>query len=156
LCSFHGANKVSGTIKYFTSVWDEQEALLFTTLPLLRINVAVVGIAQIDTSAAFFGDAGRQCYLNAGRFNMAGGIIGASSFDMCAMGENAAWDVFETLPLLEKVVAYMVADLIDELAVGVGYLGNMRRVDDDFTTVGNSWLGLVHGFGGSPEVIIDR
>ena len=35
------------------------------------------------------------------------------------MGEDAAGDVFETVPLLEEVVFDMVADLIDQAAVGV-------------------------------------
>ena len=50
----------------------------------------------------------------------------------------------------------MVADLLDQLAVHVAHLVDVRRVDDDFAAVGDRRLRLVGALGGRPEVVVHR
>ena len=50
----------------------------------------------------------------------------------------------------------MVANLVNQLTVRVGDLGDMRGVDNDFTSVGNRWFGFVHRLGCCPQVVVHR
>ena len=83
-----------------------------------------------------------------------GGIVGTQSLHVGGVGEHAAGVVLELVPLRNKVVAAVVANLVDQLAVRVADLINMRAVDHDFAAIGNGRLHLVHAFGGGPEIVI--
>jgi len=48
------------------------------------------------------------------------------------VGEHAPGVVLELVPLLEEVVAAVVADFEDGLAVGDADFADVRRVDDEF------------------------
>src|SRR4051812_7825764 len=73
---------------------------------------------------------------------------------MGGVRKHAAGVVLETVPLLHEVVAAVVADLVDQIAMRVTDLSNMWCVDHDFATVGYSRLDLVHTFAGGPHVVI--
>src|SRR5437667_10613869 len=125
-------------------MWDEQDAFVFASFPLLRVDLPVVCITQIDSIAAFFRDAGCKGYLDARPFNTAGCIVCACSLDMRTMGENAAREIFESLPLFEKIIPHVIANLVDKLPMRVGDLGDMRRIDNDLASISNSWFCFVH------------
>jgi alpha-glucuronidase len=86
---------------------------VFASFPFLGVDLFVVGVAQVDSMAAFFRDGGCKCYLDAGFFNLACGIVCACSLDVRAMGENAARDIFEAIPLFKKIISYVITDLVD-------------------------------------------
>jgi hypothetical protein len=68
------------------------------------------------------------------------------------VGEDASGEKAETVPVLEEVIAAVIADLADDCSVDVAYFANVRCVDDDLTAVGDGRLTLVHAFGAGPEV----
>ena len=70
--------------------------------------------------------------------------------------QDAAGIVLETLPLRQEVVAAVVADLVEQLAVDVADLGDVRRVDHDLAAVGHRRLDLVHALRGGPQVVVHR
>src|SRR5260370_34162930 len=107
-------------------------------------------------STALLGDACSQGHLDAGRFNPAGCIICTRSFDMRAVGENAARHIFEAIPLFEKIITHVVTYLVDQLHMRVGYLGDLWRVDNYLAPVSDSRLGFVHPLCSSPHTVIDR
>src|SRR5262245_41463463 len=92
------------SIKHLTGMWHEQDALLFASLPIMWIDGLIVLIAQVDTAAAFFRDAGCQGYLDTRRFNTSSCVIYTCTLDVRTVGENGAWDIFEALPLFEKII----------------------------------------------------
>jgi hypothetical protein len=82
--------QVRSAIEYLACMGDKQETFLFAAFPFPRINVPVVCIAQVHTSAAFFGNATCQGDLDSQRFNAAGFLIGSRSIDVRAVCENTA------------------------------------------------------------------
>src|SRR6266567_7805799 len=124
-------------------------------LPLLEVYVAVVAISKVDAPAALLGNTCRQCHLHTRCFNTTGSIIATCTFDVRTMCKNTAGNIFEALPLLEKIVTHVIANLVDEFSMRIGNFSDMRRINNDFAPIGNGWLCFVHRFGGRPEVIID-
>ena len=53
---------------------------------------------------------------------------------MRTMGQHAQWNIFEPLPLLQKVIQHMIANLINILAVRMAHDLQMRRVDNQFSS----------------------
>ena len=74
---------------------------------------------------------------------------------MRAVRLDHARDTLEPLGLLHEVIAHVVADFVDQLAMRVRHLRQVWRVDDHLTPVGDGRLCLVHRFGGGPQVVID-
>src|SRR2546429_328716 len=70
------------------------------------------------------------------------------------MGQNASRQVLKAIPLLDEIIPHMVADLVNQFAVRVGDLADMRGVDDDFASVSNRRFGFVHRLGSRPQVIV--
>ena len=70
------------------------------------------------------------------------------------MRQHPSGNVLVAIPLLEEVIPAVVADLIQQVAMRVGNLGDVRGVDDDLASVGNGRLHLVHALGCRPDVII--
>src|SRR5260370_34060186 len=148
-------NQVRSAIEYLACMGDKQYTLLFAAFPFPGINVPVVCIAQVHEPAAFFGYASCQRDLDARSFNAAGFLVGSRPFDMRAVRENTARNIFPAFPLFEKIIPHMITDLVAQLPMRVGYLREMRRVDNDLTAIGNRWLCFVHGFGRCPQVIVN-
>src|SRR5450759_1982179 len=69
-------------VQHLPGVRHQQNTLVFSIRPLLRVDLAVIAIAEIDASAAFFRDACCQRNLNTRRF-YAGPIIAAHPFNVC-------------------------------------------------------------------------
>src|SRR5205085_1945689 len=113
------------TIEHLPRMWHEQDSLLFSPFPHFGVDLPIVNIAQVHPMAAFFGDAGCQRDLDARRLGATGAVVGACPFDVRAVCQDGAWHIFETLPLLEEIVPHVVAHLVDQLAVRVGYLADM-------------------------------
>src|SRR5205807_10467976 len=55
-------------------------------------------------------------------------------------------------PLLEEVIAAVIANLIDQLPMCVADLGHCGVVNNDFPSVRQGRLQLVHPFGTRPEI----
>ena len=125
-------------------MWHVENALLFASLPCFRVNVPVIGVAQVDAPTAFLWNAGCQCDRDTRRFDTGCGIVGTRSLDVRAVCQNATWNMFKAIPLLDEIIPDMVANLVNQLTVRVGDLGDVRSVDNDFTSVGNRWFGFVH------------
>src|SRR6266852_3777125 len=142
--------QVGSAVEHLTRVGHEQNALLFAPFPRLWVNLLVVCITKVNKPAAFFRDTGCQGHLDARRFNTCGRVIFACSLNVCAMGKNAARNIFETFPLLQKIIPHMVAYLVNELSMRIGYLGEMRCIDNDLAPVSYSRLGFVHSFCSGP------
>src|SRR5260370_24552149 len=107
-------------------------------------------------STALLGNASSQGHLDAGRFNSAGCIICTRSFDMRAVGENAARHIFEAIPLFEKIIPHVVTYLVDQLPIRVAYLGDLWRVDNDLAPVSDCRLRFVARLCLSPHLFIER
>jgi len=118
-------------------VWHVEDALLLASHPCFGVNLSIIGIAEVDAPTAFLGNAGGQCDRDTRRFDTGCGIVGTRSLDVRAMGQNAARHVFKTIPLLDEIIPDMVADLVNQFAVRVGDLGDMRRIDDDLAAIGD-------------------
>src|SRR5579883_1427714 len=142
------------TVEYLTSMWDVENALLFAAHPCLRVDLSIIGIAQVDASAAFLWDACGQRNRDARRFDAGCGVVGSRSLDMRAVRQNTARHVLKTLPLLDEIIPDVVADFVNQFAVSVGDLGDMRCVDNDFAAIGNRRFGFVHGLGRRPQIIV--
>src|SRR5260370_16039246 len=143
-------DQVGSAVEHLTRVGHEQNALLFAPFPCLWVNLLVVCIPKVSTPAAFFRNAGCQGHLDARRFNTCGRVIFACSLNVCAMGKNAARNILEAFPLLQKIIPHMVTYLVNELSMRIGYLGEMRCIDDDLASVSYSRLGFVHSFCSGP------
>src|SRR5712692_344862 len=122
-------DQVGSAVEHLTRVLHEQNALLFPPFPRLWVNLLIVCISRVNTSAEFFRTAGCQGHLAARRFNTCGRVIFACSLNVCAMGKNAARNIFEAFPLLQKIIPHMVTYLVNELSMRIGYLGEMRCID---------------------------
>ena len=72
------------------------------------------------------------------------------------MRKHAPRVMFELVPLLQKIIPTMVADLLDELPVRDGDFMDMRRVDDEFASIGDDWFELIHSLASNPKVVIHR
>src|ERR1700730_14530997 len=76
------------SIQHLPGVRHQQNALVFSMCPLLRVNLAIIAIAEIDAQAAFFRDTCCQRNLNTWRFHAAGCLIAAYSFNVRAMRQD--------------------------------------------------------------------
>src|SRR5579883_2211463 len=124
-------------IERLTSMGYIEYALMLAILPLLEGNCARIEIAQVYPPATLLRNTGRQGHLDAWYLATGSGIIAARTLDMGAMGKNAARHIFEALPLLEEVVAHVVADLVDQPTMCVGDFANMRCIDNHFAAIGD-------------------
>src|SRR5581483_8639437 len=80
----------------------------------------------------------------------------ADAFDVGAVGENAPRVMLEAIPLLQKVVATVVADFQESLAVSDTDLGDVRGVNDQLAAVGQDRLQFVHALAAGPKSVIHR
>ena len=63
--------------------------------------------------------------------------------------------MLELVPLHHKVVAAVITDLIDQLAMSEAHLGNFPGIDDDLATIGDGGFHLVHTLASRPKVIVE-
>src|SRR5207244_10202016 len=68
--------------------------------------------------------------------------------------ENSPRMVFELVPLRQKIIATMIADLFNDLSVSDGNLSDVRRVDDEFAAVRNDGFEFIHALACDPQIII--
>src|SRR2546430_8050339 len=149
------SKKIGSSIQHLPRVADGQETLIFTIDPVLRGDVAVVQVTEIDEPTAGFWNPSGQGDLDPRLFHAGAGIVAAGSLHVRAVRLDHAGDAGEAVCLLQEVVAHVVADLVDQLAMRVGHLGEVRRVDDHLTAVRYGRLCLVHGLGRGPEVVVE-
>src|SRR5579872_4001073 len=140
--------------QHLPGVWDVEYTFLLASLPCCGVNLSIIGIAQVDATTAFLWNTCCQRDRDAWRFDASGSIVGPRSLDVRAMCQNAARHMFKTLPLLDEIIPDMVANLVNQFAMRVGYLADMRSVDNDFPAIGNRWFGLVHRLGCRPQVVV--
>lgn len=57
------------SVQHFSRVLHDQNPLRRSSCPFLRIDGAIIGIAQVDALANLFRDARRECHLDAGYFD---------------------------------------------------------------------------------------
>ena len=138
----------------FAGARDRDHAFVLATTPLVEMNGCRVQISQVDAAAALFGNTGGQRHLDAWSFNPSTGVVLAEAFAVRRVRQYSARKMLKAVPLLHEVIAAVVANLIDQLSVGIADLGKARTVDDDFAAVGNRRLDLVHAFGRGPQVVV--
>src|SRR5579859_7634165 len=100
-------------IQHLTCVWYVEYTLLFASLPCFRVNLPIIGIAQVDAPTAFLWNAGGQCDRDARRFDAACGVVDTCSLDVCTVCQNASRHVLKAVPLLEEILLDVVADLVN-------------------------------------------
>src|SRR5262249_47411857 len=70
------------------------------------------------------------------------------------MGEDSPGYVLKAIPLFEEVIAAMITDAFDVVAVGNADLAQVRRVNYQFASIRQHGLKLVHAFAGGPKLVI--
>src|SRR5688572_25667162 len=110
--------------KHFAGFAHEQNAFLFTIRKRLDIDCRGIAVFQIDLLAHRARNPRGERHLRATTFDSI--FERADASHMRRMREHAPWEMFELVPLLQEVIAAMVADFLDGLAVRYANLGNMR------------------------------
>ena len=72
------------------------------------------------------------------------------------VGQDGPGPVLELVPLLEEIIAAMVADFLDLRAMADANLVEVGRVDDQFPAVGQDRFEFVHAFAGGPKLVVHR
>ena len=83
-------------------------------------------------------------------------FVCADAADVGGVCEDAAGDVAEAVHLREEVVAGMVADALDEVAVRDADLADVRGVDDELAAIGDDGFEFIHALSGDPDVGVHR
>src|SRR5205085_5407716 len=78
----------------------------------------------------------------------------ADSPHVSGMCQHAPRIMFELVPLFEEVIAAMIPDGSNHLAMGDANLADMRRIDDQFSPVGQNWLEFVHALAARPKFVV--
>src|SRR5690349_16667443 len=110
------------TVKDFACPGDQDDTFALASLPLVDVNTVRIQIADVRAEAAFLRDAGCERDVNARRFGCCARVKGTEPLEMCRVRQHASGIVLEPVPLVEEIVAAMVADFVDVFAVGVADL----------------------------------
>ena len=131
---------------------DEQDAFVLAVGKILRINRRGIAVAKVDLPALGLGDLGGQRDLGAWRLHTV--FVSAQPLHMHAVRQRTPRHVLELIPLLEEIVAAMVADFLDRFAVRDADIADVRRVNDQLAAISQNGLELVHTFAGGPKLVV--
>ena len=123
------------SVEDFAGVVDDQCPFILFAFVIGYVYLPGIHIAEVYFFAPAFGDAGCKRYVDPRLFNAVDKC--PDSLDVGRMCGYAAREVFEPVPLLEEIIPCMVANLVDDLAVRVRNLGDMRCVDNQCSAVGH-------------------
>src|SRR5438093_10799963 len=93
----------------------EQNAFVLAVREFLGANPGRVAVTEVDSLALLRRDLCGQRYARTRFFDTV--FKSAQSVDVGAMSEHTPREMFEPVPLLQKVIATMVADFLDYFAV---------------------------------------
>jgi hypothetical protein len=119
---------------------------------VLDANLVGIVISKIDSAAHLFRDTARQGDVDARSFHPV--FEAAHTPHMSRVGQDTSRDMAESVHLPTEVIADVVADALDELAVHHRDLADVRRVDDQLPAVGHHRLELVHALGAGPQIVV--
>lgn len=140
--------------KHFTGFRDEEDAIVFAVGEVLRLDGVWIAVTEIDSFTGGLGNLGGKGNLGTAFFDAV--FEGAETTNMGRMGEDAPRDIFEAVPLFEKIIPAMIADGFDMAAVTDANFFEVRRVDDEFAGVGEDGFEFVHAFASGPKFVIHR
>src|SRR5437667_10706811 len=139
-------------VEHLPRFGHQQNAFVLAVREPLDSNPGRITVAEVYTLALLRRDFCGQRYPRARSFNTV--FKSTQSVDVRAMSEHAPRVMLEPIPLLQKVIATMVTDFLDHLAVREADFSNVRRVDNQFATVGQDRFELVHRFAARPNLLI--
>src|SRR5262249_50877333 len=113
---------------------------------------AWVPVAEVHGPALRLADSRGQRDLDARALDAL--VVGAHAPDVRGVRHDASRNAREAGHLLHEIVADVIADLSDDVAVGARNPANVRRVDDDLAAVGHDRLDLVDALPSHPEVVV--
>jgi len=140
--------------KHLPSFGHEEDIVVLTIGEVFGSNAVRVAVAEVHAFAFILGDLGSKGDLGAAGFDAV--FKGAKTADMRRMGEHAPRDVFKTVPLFEEIIAAMVADGLNMVAVTDANFFQMRRVNDQFAAIRQDRFKFIHAFAGGPKFVIHR
>ena len=74
---------------------------------------------------------------------------------MRRVSQHAAGVILEFVPLLHEIVAAVIADLVDQFAVRVADLRDVRAVNHNFAAIGHGWFHFVRALGAGPKIVVE-
>ena len=100
-------------IEAFAGFALEEDAFCLAVGKVVRVDRAPVTVAEVDLPAGGLGNAGGEGHAHAGRLDAGLLVVGADAVDVRRVGEGAPGLVLELVPLLQEIIAAVVADLAD-------------------------------------------
>lgn len=140
--------------KHFTRLGDKQDAIVLAIGEVFGSDAFRVAVAQVHAFAFVLGNLGGERDLGAAFFDAV--FERSKPADMGRMREDTPGHVFEPVPLFEEIVATMVTDGFDVVAVADTDFFQVRRVNDQFAAVGQHGFEFIHAFAGGPKFVIHR
>ena len=114
--------------KHLAGFGHEQNAFVLTIREIFGADGVRIAVAEIDLPASLLGDLRGERDLDAAFFDAV--FKCADAAHVRRMREHAPRNIFELVPLLQKIIPAMVADLVDVVAVADTHLLQVRRVND--------------------------
>ena len=72
------------------------------------------------------------------------------------MSQNAPRQILELIPLLDKIIAAVITNLMNQFAMSQTDFLDVRRIDDQFAVIGQHGFQLVHTLSSHPKFVIHR
>src|SRR5260370_1848365 len=98
---------------------DDEDAFSFTMLPLRRVDLEWIHVAEVDTPAALLRDASRKGDLDSRFLNSPGRVVRSRAFDVSAVRLDHAGDRGETIGLFREVLEHVIPDLVDQASLHI-------------------------------------
>ena len=107
---------------------------MLASLPGFDVDRGRIEVAEVDAVAALLRDPRGEDDVDARLLDAV--AERADALHVRRMRQHAARILLELVHPRPEIVAHVIADLVEHLAVRVGDLGDVRRVDDQFRAVG--------------------
>ena len=131
---------------------DDKGPFVLSVFVVGYIYVVRIHIVEVYLFASLLADACRQHDVDTWFFYAV--YERADTLDVCRVRHDPPRDAGEPIHALEKIVASMIADLIEPFAVRVRNLRYVRRIDDQRCAVGEYRLELLHDLARNPDVVV--
>src|SRR6185295_3619384 len=130
------------------------DTLIFASLPIFKPDTLRVYVVQIQASATFFGDAGRERNFYPQSLDARRRVVCALPYQVRGMRNYATRHIGKSVPLLEKVIPAVIANAVEESSVGITEFRNVRSIENDLAAIRDGRLEFVHALGAGPDVVI--
>ena len=113
----------------------EQDPFVFSSGVVVEVDGGGVAVAEVDGVADRLGDFGGEGHLHAAFLDAV--LVGAAAAHVGRVGEDAPGVVLELVPLLDEIVAAVVADLHDMFTMRQRNLVEVRGIDNQLPPIGD-------------------